>query len=194
VLLVAALVTPAVVFDVLVAPQWLAGSPERRFIPELDVVQNAIAALAASSLVLVLVLVAKRVAPSWGGLRIRTRILYVVGVLACQLVVVAGAETALLLARGGIRLFEPTLQRTETAADGRRAYVYRGGLGCSSVVYVAPRYSLTMTRVLDLEGTGCSGAPPHVRWKDDGGIELVDGAGAPVRSHPFPLFNWGGGC
>ena len=123
-------------------------------------------------------MIAGRVAPYWRSLRPWGKVSYVGALFMIELLVLVTAEASIVATRAGEQLFEPTLQRTSLAPDGRRAHVYRGGLlSCSYEVYVAPPFGLTMKKELSVAGRGCAGPAPHVRWSADRSVHLVDNAG-----------------
>ena len=131
-------------------------------------------------------LVVRFVRPSWLGLRLPRKIGYVVALLIMQCAVIAASELAVLASLGRLQLirFDPQLQATFSAPDGRTAYVFTGGLTCAYRVRLAKPYSLTMREVLHITRSSCTEPPPAIRWNDDGSVDLVDPAGAPLLAEP----------
>lgn len=191
-------VAPVVLFNAWIVPTFFltATTGEQHFVPTFDFVQNGLALLMLASLVLLVVLVARRVRPSWRGLRLHGKIAYVTALVFAQSAVVVAAEYALFQSRGGLHLFEPRLEKTFSAPDGRTGFLYRQGLGCSYDVHVAEPYSLTMTKALHVSRNSCQEPLPTIQWKADRSVGLVDSKGSPLESQSDLGwgFSWGGGC
>lgn len=191
----ALVLVPPILFDLIVAPIILSGWKNARFVPDLDWIQSGMAILALASFVVLARAIWMRVRPSWGGMTKVARVMYVASMIAMQLVVVGAGELGLLLARGGIQLFGPTLIAMSRTPDQRTAYVYeRGLLGCDYDVYVASPLSPIMTLDGTISRASCNEPKPKVRWEAET-PRLVDPNGVPLVSqeHSFPLF-FGGGC
>jgi hypothetical protein len=173
---------------------WLLLPNGTRFVPMIELEQDAIMVGLLASPVLLGVLIARRVAPLWTALRWIERVGCVTALLLVQLFFVAASEAAVIASRGGIRLFEPTYQSSFLAPDGRSAHVYAGGLlGCTHEIWVSAPLSPTMTKARTVEGSPCS-ARPHVRWNGDRSVELIDDAGNPIHSHSSGFLFFGRGC
>lgn len=188
------LVAPVVLFQLLVAPAFrLPG--DASFVPMVDHLQNVVTLLVPASLLMLLFLVVRRVAPSWLGMRLRTKVLYVGGMLLVQSVVTLAGEATIFFARGGLHLFEPTWKSSTFGPQGKSAHVYREGLGCGYDVYVSEPFAITMKRKLHVSRKSCDEPLPAVRWNDSGSIDLVDRDGKPLESETTgSFFMWGGGC
>ena len=193
---VLALLAPPFLFNVLLAEPLFHVSRELRFRPGLESIQDVLAVLLVASLPIMIHRIVRRVRPEWGGLRRRTRIVYVAALVLAQTSALLGAELALMESRGGFPFFEPHLRTTASASDARTAYLFAGGLFCHYEVFVADPYALTMHRKLSISRTSCQEATPRVQWNDDGTIGLVDSAGKPVESQTGTWGWWwlGGGC
>jgi hypothetical protein len=194
-LVVVALFAPLIAFDAWIVPRLEATG--QRLIPAVEISQDVFGACAAlASLGVLVAVLARRVVPSWQGMRRLVKVLYVALLVLAQMIVVVGAETGLFVSRGGLRLFEPTFVRSSNAPDGRVAYLYAGGLlGCALVVYVAPPYGLTMSPAAHIERNSCSQPEARVRWSRDGKPELVGPDGAQLESETLRGFLFGmGGC
>ena len=179
--LVLAIALPVLCFNVVRAVV-LRASAGTRFVPALDLALDLLALSLLASPVWLGLMIAGRVAPYWSSLRPWGKISYVAALFTIELLVLVMAEASIVASRTGEQLFEPTLQSTSVAPDGRRAHVYRGGLlSCSYEVYVAPPFALTMTRQLSVPGRGCAGPVPHVRWSADRSVHLVDHAGRVIE-------------
>jgi hypothetical protein len=188
------LVVPVVLLHLVIAPAFpLQG--DTGFVPIFDQLENVVMLLLPASLLLALFLVARRVAPSWRGMRLRTKVLYVGAVLLLQAVVAIAGEATLFFARGGLHLFEPTWKSSTFGPQGQSAHVYREGFGCGYDVYVSEPFAITMKRKLHVGRKSCDEPLPSVRWNDSGSIDLVDRDGKPLESEASaPLLFWGGGC
>ena len=188
------LVAPVVLLHLVVAPAFpLHG--DTGFVPIFDQLENVVMLLLPASLLLVVFLVARRVAPSWRGMRLRTKVLYVGAVLLLQAVVAIAGEATIFFARGGLHLFEPTWKSSTFGPEGQSAHVYREGFGCGYDVYVSEPFAITMKRKLHVGRKSCEEPLPSVRWNDSGSIDLVDRAGKPLESETSgSFFLWGGGC
>lgn len=188
------LVAPVVLFHLLVAPAF--ALPEHAgFVPMVDHLQNAVMLLVPASLLLLVFLVARRVAPSWLGMRLPAKVLYVGAVLLLQSVVAIAGEATIFFARGGLHLFEPTWKSSTYGPAGKSAHVYREGFGCGYDVYVSEPLAITMKRQLHVGRKSCDEPLPTVRWNASGSIDLVDRDGKPLESEATGSFlGWGGGC
>lgn len=188
-------VAPLLLFNSWIVPTFFltAKAPAQTFVPTFDFVQDGVALLLAASLVLLIALIVRRVRPSWRGLGIQRKVAYVTALVFAQSAVVMGAEYALFESRGGLNLFEPHLERTFSAPDGRTAFLYREGLGCGYHVHVAEPHALTMKEALHVSRQLCNEPLPTVRWEADGSVLLLDPAGAPLVSQPETgwAFRWG---
>lgn len=192
-----ALVVLAIALFSAIAPSLFGTSGTVRFIPSVDWVQDALALALPASLLVLLFLIARRVRPSWGGLRLRGKILYVAIALLVQGAVVVAGEVAIFASRGGLHLFEPSHLTSRWLPDGRTAHVYtRGGLQCGYDVFVSAPLSLTATRSFEISRSTCAEPRPRVRSNPDGSLDLVDAADRPLESQPSPSFSFGlhGGC
>jgi hypothetical protein len=188
------LVVPVVLLHLVIAPAFpLQG--DTGFVPIFDQLENVVMLLLPASLLLVLFLVARRVAPSWRGMRLRTKVLYVGAVLLLQAVVAIAGEATIFFARGGLHLFEPTWKSSTFGPQGQSAHVYREGFGCGYDVYVSEPLAITMKRKLHVGRKSCEAPLPSVRWNESGSIDLVDRDGKPLESEASGwFFLWGGGC
>ena len=188
-------VAPLLLFNAWIVPTFFvtAKTGEQHFVPTFDFVQNGLALLMVASVVLLVVLIARRVRPSWRGLGLRSKVAYVLALVLAQSAVVVAAEYALFESRGGLHLFEPRLLQTFAAPDGRTGFLYREGLGCGYHLYVADAYALTMTKALHVSRHSCDEPLPAIQWKADGSVGLVDPKGVPLESQPDTGFNirWG---
>jgi len=168
-----------------------------RFIPSVDWTQDALALALPLSLVALLVLIARRVRPSWGGLRLRGKVLYVASALVVQAAVVVAGEAGVFFSRGGLHLFEPSHVTSRWLPDGRTAHVYtRGGLRCGYDVFVSGPLSLTATRAFEISRSTCLEPTPRVRANPDGTLDLVGPDDRPLEPQSSPSFSFGrlGGC
>ncbi len=193
---VAAVVTSVAVFDA-IGPPLFGTSGTVRFIPSVGWTQDALALALPLSLVALVVLIARRVRPSWGGLRLRGKVLYVFAALVLQAAVVLAGETAIFFSRGGLDLFGPSHLISRWLPDGRTAHVYtRGGLQCGFDVFVSGPLALTATRAFEISRSSCLEAVPRVRANPDGSLDLVDGNDQPLEPQASPSFSFGlgGGC
>jgi hypothetical protein len=187
-------VAPIVVLHLVVAPA-LPLQADTGFVPIFEQLENAAMLLLPASLLLLLFLVARRVAPSWRGMRLRTKVLYVVAVVCVQSVVAMAGEATIFFARGGLHLFEPTWKSSTFGPNGKSAHIYREGFGCGYDVYVSEPLAITMKRQLHVGRKSCEEPLPTVRWNPSGAIDLVDRAGKPLESEATGSFlGWGGGC
>ena len=191
---VTSLVVPVVLFNCLLLPSYrLPG--ETSLIPLFDHLQNGAMLLVPASLLLLLFVLVRRVAPSWRGLRLRTKALYVAGLLVVQALVASGGLATMFFARGGLHLFEPTWESSTFGPKGESAHIYREGFGCGYDVYVSEPFAVTMKHQLHVGRKSCDEPLPSVRWNPSGSIDLVDRAGKPLESESTTsLFGWGGGC
>jgi hypothetical protein len=193
-MVVVAVFVPLIAFHLWIVPRLESGG--EKLIPYVGTAEEVVvlgaAALAIGVLVAVLV---RRVRPSWRGMPVWLRSIYVAAVFALETAVFLGAAVGLCVSQGGLKLFEPTFVRAAAAPDGRVAYLYEGGLlSCSYDIYVAPRYGLSMALERRIERNVCD-ARPRVRWARDGAPELVGRDGLQLQSEPikgFPLFGLGG--
>ena len=191
---VALVVTSVAVFDA-IGPPLFGTSGTKRFIPSVDWTQSALALALPLSLVGLLVLIARRVRPSWGGLRLRGKVLYVVSALLVQAAVVFAGEAAIFFSRGGLDLFGPSHLTSRWLPDGRTAHVYtRGGLRCGYDVFVSGPLALTATRAFEISRSTCLEPVPRVRANPDGSLDLVDANDEPLEQQASPSFSFGGGC
>lgn len=192
---VAMAVTAIALFNAL-APELFGTSGTVRFIPSVDYSQDALMLAMPLSLVALLFLVARRVRPSWGGLRLRAKIFYVATALVLQAAAVLAGEAAVFFSRGGLHLFEPSHLTSRWLPDGRTAHVYtRGGLRCGYDVFVSGPLSLTATRSFEIPRTTCLEPTPHVRANPDGTLDLVDRDDRPLEPQSSPGFSFlRGGC
>lgn len=191
---VTALVLAVLLVNCLLAPAYhLPG--ETAFIPLFDDMQDGIMILLPASLLLLVVVLVRRVAPSWQGLRRRTRVVYVAGLLMAQACVAFAGEATIFFARGGLHLFEPTWKSSTFGPKGESAHVYREGLGCGYDVYVSEPLAITMKHQLHVGRKFCDEPLPSVRWNTSGSVDLVDGQGKLLESQASGSFlGWGGGC
>lgn len=170
-------------------------SGDLRFIPAVDTIENIVALLLPASLVLLVALIARRVRPSWRGLRSRTRVLYVTALLALQSAIVVAGEAAIFFSRGGLHLFEPTHLSSRWLPDGRTAHLYtRPGFSCGYDVFVSAPLSFTAQHAFQISRASCLEPQPHIRSNPDGTLDLVDDGDQPLESQPSPSFSFGGGC
>jgi len=192
---VAVAVVSVVVFNA-IAPPLFGTSGTVRFIPSVDGTEDALALAMPASLALLLFLVARRVRPSWGGLRLGGKVLYVASLLVVQSVVVLTGEASVFFSRGGLDLFGPSHLTSRWLPDGRTAHVYtRGGLQCGYDVFVSGPLSLTAARSFEISRASCLEPVPRVRSNPDGTLELVGADDRPLESQPSPSFSFGrGGC
>jgi hypothetical protein len=191
---VALVVTSVAVFDA-IGPAVFRTSGAVRFIPSVDWTQDGLALALPLSLIGLLVLIARRVRPSWGGLRFRGKVLYVVTALLVQAAVVVAGEAAMFYSRGGLHLFGPSHLTSRWLPDGRTAHVYtRGGLQCGYDVFVSGPLALTATHAFELSRSTCLEPVPRVRANPDGSLDLVDASDKPLESQASPSFSFGGGC
>lgn len=187
-------VTLVAVFDA-IGPPLFGTSGTVRFIPSVDSMQDAVALALPLTLVALLVLIARRVRPSWGGLRLRGKVLYVLAALVAQAAVVVAGEAAIFFSRGGLDLFGPSHLTSRWLPDGRTAHVYtRGGLRCGYDVFVSGPLALTATRAFEVSRSTCPEPVPRVRANPDGSLDLVDASGRPLEPQASPSFSFGGGC
>jgi hypothetical protein len=168
---------------------------ETAFVPFFDHAQDGIMILLPASLMLLVVALVRRVAPSWQGLRLRTKVLYVTGLFVVQAFVTFAGEATVFFVRGGLHLFEPTWKSSTYGPKGDSAHVYREGFGCGYDVYVSEPFALTMKRQLHVGRKSCDEPLPSVRWNPSGSIDLVDRDGKPLESESSGSFLFfGGGC
>lgn len=188
-------VTATVAFNA-IAPSLFGTSGTVRLIPSVDGFENALQVALPLSLVLLVALIVRRVLPSWGGLRLRGKVLYVVGALLAQAAVVVAGEAAVFCSRGGFHLFEPSHLTSRWLPDGRTAHVYtRGGLQCGYDVFVSGPLSLTATRAFEISRGTCLEPTPRVRANPDGTVDLVDASSRALEPQSSPGFSlFGGGC
>jgi hypothetical protein len=193
--MLAALVGVSVAFFQAIAPALLGTSDRVRLIPSIGMLEDALMLALPLTLVVLVVLVVRRVRPSWGGLRMRARLLYVTALLLAQSGVVVAAEAGIFSSRGGLRLFGPSHLASTWLPDGRTAHVYtRAGLACGYEVFVSSPLSLTATSRLELSRATCMEPRPTVHANPDGTIELRDSAGHPLEAQPSPTFSFFHGC
>lgn len=193
---VALVVLGVAAFDAL-APSLLGTSADVRFIPSVDHVEDALALVLPLSLVALLVLIARRVRPSWRGLGARGKIAYVASAIVFQVAVVGAGEAAIFFSRGGLHLFAPSHLTSRWLPDGRTAHVYsRGGLQCGYDVFVSAPLSLTATRAFQVSRASCVEPVPHVRDNPDGTLDLLGPDEKPLEPQASPSFTFGrlGGC
>jgi hypothetical protein len=175
-----------------IAPSLFGVSGVVRFIPSVEWGQSALALAMPLSLVALVVSIARRVRPSWGGLRLRGKLLYVTSVLVVQAAVVVGAEAAVFFSRGGLHLFGPSHLSSTWLPDGRTAHVYTpGGLRCGYEVFVSGPLSLTATRAFEVSRATCLEPTPRVRANPDGTLDLVDNGDRPLEPQASPGFSFG---
>jgi len=188
------LVAPVALFHLVGAPLFpLRG--DTGFVPAFEHLENAVMLLLPASLLLLVFLVVRRVAPSWRGMRLHTKVLYVGAVLLLQSLVAIGGEATVFFARGGLHLFEPTWKSSTFGPSGKSAHVYREGFGCGYDVYVSEPLAITMKHQLHVGRKSCDEPLPRVRWNASGAVDLVDRDGKPLESQASsPLLLWGGGC
>ncbi len=187
-------VTLVAVFDA-IGPPLFGTSGTVRFIPSVDSMQDAVALALPLTLVALLVLITRRVRPSWGGLGLRGKVLYVLAALVAQAAVVVAGEAAIFFSRGGLDLFGPSHLTSRWLPDGRTAHVYtRGGLRCGYDVFVSAPLALTATRAFEVSRSTCLEPVPRVRANPDGSLDLVDANDRPLEPQASPGFSFGGGC
>jgi hypothetical protein len=187
-----ALVAGAIAVFNALAPSLFGTSGAVRLIPSVDWIQNALSLAMPLALVALVVLVARRVRPSWGGLRLRGKLLYVTSILVVQAGVVVAAEAAVFFSRGGLHLFEPSHLSSTWLPDGRTAHVYtRGGLRCGYDVFVSGPLSLTATHAFEISRATCLEPTPRVRANPDGTLDLVDPSDQPLEPQSSPGFSFG---
>lgn len=188
------LVVPVALFHLVVAPAFpLQG--DTGFVPAFDHLQDGVMLILPASLLLLLFLVVRQVTPSWRGLRLHLKVLYVVVVLLLQSAVAFAGEATVFFARGGLHLFTPTWKSSTFGPKAQSAHIYREGFGCGYDVYVSEPLAITMKRQLHVGRTSCDEPIPTVRWSSNGSIDLVDRDGKPLESQASrPLLLWGGGC
>lgn len=190
-----ALVVVAIAAFNALGPALLETAGDVRMIPAVDQMQSALSLALLASPILLVVLIVRRVRPSWGGMRRWTKLVYVASLLVLQSGVVVAAEAAIFTDRGGLHLFGPSHLRSTLSPDLRTAHVYSpGGLRCGYDVFVSGPFSLTGKRVYEISRSTCLEPTPRVRWNPDGTVVLVDAAGQPLQSQPSPSFSFGGGC
>ena len=191
--LVVALVATVALFNALASVY--PSAPDTRFIPIFDQLQDVAMLLVPGSLLLLIVTLVRRVVPSWAGMRGRFKVLYVASILLVQVMVAIGAIVAVIMLRGGIRLFEPTWKASFPGPDGRTAHLYREGFGCGYEVYVSDAFAWTARKQSHVGRRSCEEPLPAVRWNPSGAVDLVDRDGKPLESQASPPFLlWGGGC
>ncbi len=187
------LTAPPIVFNLYLAAPVFRVPADGRFTPQLESIQDLIALLIVLSFGVLVHRIVRRVRPSWGGLRLHTKVVYVAALLVAQSAVVLGAELALFQSRGGLKLFEPTYRTSTRMPDGTTAHLYASG--CDYDVYVAEPFSPKMHRRLSISRSTCNGHAPRVHLKDDRGLELLGRDGKPLESDSK---GWGwfgiGGC
>jgi hypothetical protein len=194
--IVVAVVVAVAAFDAL-APALLGASADVRLIPSVDHLEDGLALALPLSLVGLLFLIARRVRPSWGGLRRRGKIAYVATALVLQAAVVLGGEAAIFFSRGGLHLFGPSHLTSRWLPDGRTAHVYtRGGLQCGYDVFVSAPLSLTAKRAFQVSRATCLEPTPHIRDNPDGTLDLLGADEQPLEPQASPSFSFGrmGGC
>ena len=190
---VVVVVAPVLLFHVLAASAFpLRGNVG--FVPFFDHLQDAVMLLLPASLLLVLFHVVRRVAPSWRGMRLHVKVLYVAAVLLVQSAIAIAGEATIFFARGGLHLFEPTWKSSAFGPGGKSAHLYREGFGCGYDVYVSEPLAMTMKHRLHVGRRSCEEPLPTVRWNASGTIDLVDRDGKPLESEATPTWSWGGGC
>jgi len=187
---VSVIAVPVLLFDA-IRVAVLESSADTRFVPAVALTLDLLALTLLASPVWLGLIIAGRVAPYWSSLRRWSKVSYVTALFALELLVLVTAQASIMARRTGMHLFEPTLQHTSLAPDGRRAHVYRGGLvQCRYDVYVAAPFALTMKRELSATEHGCLSPAPHVRWSADHSIQLLDHDGEAIvpsvvmRHHP----------
>ena len=186
-------VAPIVLLHLVIAPAFpLQG--DSAFVPIFEQLENAAMLLLPASLLVLVFLVTRRVAPSWRGMRLRTKMMYVLGLLVVQSVVAMAGEVTIFFARGGLHLFEPKWESSTFGPNGKSAHVYREGFGCGYDVYVSEPLAITMKKQLHVGRKSCDEPLPKVRWNPNGTVDLVDRDGVPLESQATPIFSWGGGC
>ena len=174
------------------APSLLHTSGDVRLVPSLVAIQDVLALTLPASVLALLALVVHRVRPSWGGLRLRGKIAYVVLVLAAQSALVVLGEAAIFVSRGGLQLFGPTHLASRWLPDGRTAHVYsRGGLRCGYEVFVSEPLALTATHSFEISRSTCLEPTPSVRAHPDGTLDLVGPDDKPLESQASPSFSFG---
>ena len=188
------LAIPPILFNLVLAGPVFGVPKDVRFLPSLEVIQDVIAVLMLGSIAVLVHRIVRRVRPTWIGLRLHTKVLYVAGLLVVQSALVLGAELALFQSRGGLKLFEPTYRTSTTLPDSRTAHLYAGGFGCNYDVYVAAPFSPTMKHTLHVSRESCGEPTPRMHAKEDGSVELIDRDGKPVENNAKPWFFLGGGC
>lgn len=189
---VALVVAPVIVFHLVASAFPLHG--DVGFVPIFDHLQDTVMLLLPASLVVLLVVLVRRVAPSWLGMRLRTKVLYVAALLLVQSAIAIAGEATIFFVRGGLHLFEPTWKSSTFGPDGTSAHVYREGFGCGYDVYVSQPLAITMKRELHVGRRSCDEPLPTVRWNANGTIDLVDRDGKALESQAAPAWSWGGGC
>ncbi|MBX3191835.1 MAG: hypothetical protein KF819_32895 [Labilithrix sp.] len=192
---ITAIVGPLLVFNLLFDPDAGNGHRHARFVPAIETFEDVTMLVLLATTVVAVVVLVRRVVPIWGGLGRWARGFYVLAVVVLQALAIAGGEIAIFASRGGLHLFEPTLQGTTALPDGRSAHVYASGLfGTTYDVYVADRFAIVMHKRLSVSRGAHEKVVPTVRVRADGDLELVDAAGRALESQGFtlPLFGIGG--
>lgn len=178
---VGAALVPPLLFNVVVPLVMPNGAS---FVPTFDFVQDAIGVTMLASAIVV-------VACAWRHrLTLPKKIAYVLALVVVQLGVTAGAEGALLVSRGGLHMFEPSLASTTFAPDGRAAFVYRDDfLTCRYEVKSAEAWSLAMRPALSVSRASCNEPLPTVDFRPDGSVDLLgaDGKHLEPQTSPNPL-------
>ena len=167
-----------------------------RFVPLVDTMRDVSMVVMLAALLVTIAVVVRRVAPQWSGLGHATQIGYVLLVLLGQSAIIAGGEVGMVMAGGGLHLFEPVFEASVPGPSGRTAHVYtKGGLlsSCGHQVYIQEPRSLTMTKACVLTRP-CGDAVPAIRWNDDGSITLTDANGEKLPATPEKTFSFASGC
>jgi hypothetical protein len=167
------------------------------WVPAVDIARNGLALAGLVSYLVLFVVLARRVVPTWSGMTPLRKVAYVASLLVLHSGVVVLGEGMVSWSGGGFRLFEPRLVAAARGPAGHQGFLYEEGLfGCTYTWYEAEPYALTMRSAGRVERKECSTPPPRLSWEGGSHLIVVGTNGAPLEAEsvPVPFFGWGGGC
>ncbi len=172
------LTLPVVLFNIIVG----SGTSASRLVPWVESAESALAAGLPLTFLVLVVSIWRIVRPSWAGLSIFQKIVYVSSTLFAQLIGVVIAETMLFVTHGDFLSATRLLATSTWPGDGRTAYVYESCfLDCTTNLYIAQRHALTMKRIHEVPQRSAADVQNiTIEWRDDGTFVLV----TPARHAP----------
>lgn len=169
--------------------------PDDRFVPLIERLAEFGPWIVFASPVVLMVLVRRRVVPSWQAFSRGARVGYVAGLLVVQLALLFGAAALTLFLN--FSLFGPRYVTSSFGPGLRSAHVYTvGGLSCGYDVYVSQPLSIFAKHTFRLSRATCRESDPKVRWQSPDVVELTDQNGEVLQSQGSPSGCWFGcgGC